>query len=146
MAEWFKAHAWKACVAKTHRGFESLSLRQLPFPDRSGHGRPVAILTVPPTGKSGIYGAPCSIGARPSFARITRDFVFAECAPFGHDFEKLFECFGEAVRLARVGELPQFSFGHLSQERLLLQRPFRRSWLARADDGPADSAFEWPFI
>ena len=29
MAEWFKAHAWKACVAKTHRGFESLSLRQL---------------------------------------------------------------------------------------------------------------------
>ena len=29
MAEWFKAHAWKACVAKTHRGFESLSLRHL---------------------------------------------------------------------------------------------------------------------
>ena len=28
MAEWFKAHAWKACVAKTYRGFESLSLRQ----------------------------------------------------------------------------------------------------------------------
>src|SRR5438132_342509 len=46
MAEWFKAHAWKACVAKTHRGFESLSLRQLPFPDRSGHGRPVACVTV----------------------------------------------------------------------------------------------------
>ena len=28
MAEWFKAHAWKACVANPHRGFESLSLRQ----------------------------------------------------------------------------------------------------------------------
>ena len=28
MAEWFKAHAWKACVAKHYRGFESLSLRQ----------------------------------------------------------------------------------------------------------------------
>src|SRR5690349_5864908 len=32
MAEWFKAHAWTACVAKTHRGFESLSLRQFPLP------------------------------------------------------------------------------------------------------------------
>ena len=31
MAEWFKAHAWKACVANPHRGFESLSLRQLPL-------------------------------------------------------------------------------------------------------------------
>ncbi len=28
MAEWFKAHAWKACVPKKYRGFESLSLRQ----------------------------------------------------------------------------------------------------------------------
>ena len=27
MAEWFKAHAWKACVCKKYRGFESLSLR-----------------------------------------------------------------------------------------------------------------------
>ena len=27
MAEWFKAHAWKACVANHYRGFESLSLR-----------------------------------------------------------------------------------------------------------------------
>src|SRR2546426_9003972 len=35
MAEWFKAYAWKACVATAHRGFESLSLRQLPLPDRS---------------------------------------------------------------------------------------------------------------
>ena len=31
MAEWFKAHAWKACVANPYRGFESLSLRQLYF-------------------------------------------------------------------------------------------------------------------
>src|SRR5947199_343471 len=30
MAEWFKAHAWKACVGKIYRGFESLSLRHLP--------------------------------------------------------------------------------------------------------------------
>src|ERR1041384_4355327 len=39
MAEWFKAHAWKACVAKTHRGFESLSLRHLlisPMKPRAG--------------------------------------------------------------------------------------------------------------
>ena len=28
MAEWFKAHAWKACVRETYRGFESRSLRQ----------------------------------------------------------------------------------------------------------------------
>ena len=27
MAEWFKAHAWKACVGKLYRGFESHSLR-----------------------------------------------------------------------------------------------------------------------
>ena len=28
MAEWFKVHAWKACVRlKPYRGFESLSLR-----------------------------------------------------------------------------------------------------------------------
>ena len=27
MAERFKAHAWKACVPKQYRGFESLSLR-----------------------------------------------------------------------------------------------------------------------
>src|ERR1043166_4317853 len=32
MAEWFKAHAWKACVAKHYRGFESLSLPHLPPP------------------------------------------------------------------------------------------------------------------
>ena len=31
MAEWFKAHAWKACVANNYRGFESLSLRQFQF-------------------------------------------------------------------------------------------------------------------
>jgi hypothetical protein len=30
VAEWFKAHAWKACVPKQYRGFESLPLRQLP--------------------------------------------------------------------------------------------------------------------
>ena len=29
MAEWFKAHAWKACVANHYRGFESLSLRHV---------------------------------------------------------------------------------------------------------------------
>ncbi len=30
MAEWFKVHAWKACVRlKPYRGFESLSLRQV---------------------------------------------------------------------------------------------------------------------
>ena len=28
VAEWFKAHAWKACVVKTYRGFESPPLRQ----------------------------------------------------------------------------------------------------------------------
>ena len=27
MAEWFNAHAWKACIPKRYRGFESLSLR-----------------------------------------------------------------------------------------------------------------------
>ncbi len=31
MAEWFKAHAWKACVCKKYRGFESLSLRHFAF-------------------------------------------------------------------------------------------------------------------
>ena len=31
MAEWFKAHAWKACVPKKYRGFESPSLRQRLF-------------------------------------------------------------------------------------------------------------------
>ncbi len=41
MAEWFKAHAWKACVANPHRGFESLSLRQFPF---SAVFQPVLIL------------------------------------------------------------------------------------------------------
>ncbi len=29
MAEWFKAHAWKVCVPKRYRGFESHSLRQI---------------------------------------------------------------------------------------------------------------------
>ena len=29
MAEWFKAHAWKACVANPYRGFESPSLRHI---------------------------------------------------------------------------------------------------------------------
>jgi hypothetical protein len=30
MAEWFKVHAWKACVRlQPYRGFESLSLRQV---------------------------------------------------------------------------------------------------------------------
>ncbi len=31
VAEWFKAHAWKACVANPYRGFESLPLRQIYF-------------------------------------------------------------------------------------------------------------------
>ena len=30
MSEWSKVHAWKACVPKRYRGFESLSLRFLP--------------------------------------------------------------------------------------------------------------------
>jgi hypothetical protein len=30
MAEWFKAHAWKACVLKRYREFESPSLRHFP--------------------------------------------------------------------------------------------------------------------
>lgn len=29
MAEWSIAHAWKACVVKSNREFESLSLRHL---------------------------------------------------------------------------------------------------------------------
>ncbi len=36
MDERFKSHAWKACVAKTHRGFESLSLRHFPSPPLGG--------------------------------------------------------------------------------------------------------------
>ena len=32
VAEWFKAHAWKACVANPYRGFESPPLRQFLFP------------------------------------------------------------------------------------------------------------------
>ena len=31
MAEWFKAHAWKACVAKHYREFKSHSLRHFDF-------------------------------------------------------------------------------------------------------------------
>ena len=31
VAEWFKAHAWKACVANPYRGFNSLPLRQISF-------------------------------------------------------------------------------------------------------------------
>ena len=27
MAEWLKAHAWKACIGNPYPGFESLSLR-----------------------------------------------------------------------------------------------------------------------
>ena len=27
VAEWLKAHAWKACICEAYRGFESLSLR-----------------------------------------------------------------------------------------------------------------------
>ncbi len=27
VAEWLKAHAWKACICNTYQGFESLSLR-----------------------------------------------------------------------------------------------------------------------
>ena len=30
MSEWLKEHAWKACVGKLYRGFESHSLRQIP--------------------------------------------------------------------------------------------------------------------
>ena len=30
MSEWSKVHAWKACVPKRYRGFESLSLRSSP--------------------------------------------------------------------------------------------------------------------
>jgi hypothetical protein len=29
MAEWFNAHAWKACIPKRYRGFESPSLRHI---------------------------------------------------------------------------------------------------------------------
>ena len=37
MAEWFKVHAWKACVRlKPYRGFESLSLRH--FKKRTVNG------------------------------------------------------------------------------------------------------------
>ena len=36
MAEWFKAHAWKACVANPYRGFESLPLRQFFLPQSQG--------------------------------------------------------------------------------------------------------------
>src|SRR2546425_4057816 len=31
------------------------------------------------------------------------DFVFAEWAPFGHDFEKLFECFGKVMKIVHAG-------------------------------------------
>src|SRR5436190_7299215 len=30
VSEWLKEHAWKACVPKRYRGFESLPLRQSP--------------------------------------------------------------------------------------------------------------------
>ena len=33
VAEWFKAHAWKACAPNRYRGFESLPLRHVPQPD-----------------------------------------------------------------------------------------------------------------
>ena len=36
VAEWFKAHAWKACVANPYRGFESLPLRQFFLPQSQG--------------------------------------------------------------------------------------------------------------
>ena len=43
MAEWFKAHAWKACVAKHYRGFKSHSLRHssksIPVPIRNRNHR-----------------------------------------------------------------------------------------------------------
>ena len=29
VSEWLKEHAWKACVPKRYRGFESLPLRQI---------------------------------------------------------------------------------------------------------------------
>ena len=35
MAEWFNAHAWKACIPKRYRGFESPSLRQFDFCENS---------------------------------------------------------------------------------------------------------------
>ena len=41
MAEWFKAHAWKACVANPYRGFESLPLRQFFLPPLQGAPRRV---------------------------------------------------------------------------------------------------------
>jgi hypothetical protein len=34
VSEWLKEHAWKACVPKRYRGFESPPLRQLEVPMR----------------------------------------------------------------------------------------------------------------
>ena len=42
MAEWFKAHAWKACVAKHYREFESLSLRHFFLPETGFTNRAIA--------------------------------------------------------------------------------------------------------
>ena len=37
MSEWFKEHAWKACIRrKPYRGFESRSLRQVVVPGLPG--------------------------------------------------------------------------------------------------------------
>ena len=39
MAEWFNAHAWKACIPKRYRGFESPSLRHISQGDSHADSR-----------------------------------------------------------------------------------------------------------
>ena len=41
MSEWFKVHAWKACVPKRHRGFESPSFRYAQVPCSRTPANPV---------------------------------------------------------------------------------------------------------
>src|SRR5690348_4597384 len=37
VAEWFKAHAWKACIREPYRGFESRPFRQIAVRHRPQH-------------------------------------------------------------------------------------------------------------
>ena len=62
VAEWFKAHAWKACVANPYRGFESLPLRQIYFREVFNGCRILPLLPVrfrrPALPRFGIFGPP----------------------------------------------------------------------------------------
>ena len=72
MAEWFKALVLKTSDAERHRGFESLSLRQVTVVEKYPRGRRGSPA-------KGVGWDNCREGSNPSFsAKASEDIVFSD--------------------------------------------------------------------